>query len=69
MVIIVFIVLHHVTSYLYIKHVFKLVVVFFFQTTVKYNVMKSGDSTFEINTNITSSQHTIDKITVHVCIR
>lgn len=38
-------------------------------TTVKYNVMKSGDSAFEINTNITSSQHTIDKITVHVCIR
>lgn len=58
-------VLHHVTSYPYDKnHVF-----FLFQTTVKYNVMKSGDSAFEINTNITSSQHTIDKITVHVCIR
>lgn len=40
-----------------------------FQTTVKYNVMKSGDSTFEINTTISSSKQTFDKITVNVCIR
>lgn len=59
-------VLHHVTSYITFLN---WLVVFLFQTTVKYNVMKSGDSAFEINTNITSSQHTIDKITVHVCIR
>lgn len=39
------------------------------ETTVKYNVMKSGDSTFEINTTISSSKQTFDKITVNVCIR
>lgn len=38
-------------------------------TTVKYNVMKSGDSTFEINTTISSAKQTFDKITVNVCIR
>ncbi|XP_052696506.1 ovostatin-like [Crassostrea angulata] len=38
-------------------------------TSVKYNVMKSGDSTFEINTTLSSSKQTLDTITVNVCIR
>nr|XP_022297412.1 CD109 antigen-like [Crassostrea virginica] len=38
-------------------------------TVVKYNVMKSEDSAFEINTTIASLQQTFDEITVNVCVR
>ncbi|XP_062608648.1 CD109 antigen-like [Saccostrea cucullata] len=38
-------------------------------TVVKYNVMKSEDSAFEIKTSINPSKQTFDKITVNVCIR
>uniref|UniRef100_K1RG55 Uncharacterized protein n=1 Tax=Magallana gigas TaxID=29159 RepID=K1RG55_MAGGI len=41
----------------------------FVLTSVKYNVMQSGESTFEINTTLSSSKQTLDTITVNVCIR
>ncbi|XP_062578542.1 CD109 antigen-like [Saccostrea cucullata] len=38
-------------------------------TVVKYNVMKSEDSAFNITTSINPLKQTFDKITVNVCVR